>query len=237
VIGLRVSLLGEQQGLSAAASLVERNGDKERAAIYLLQQAVRETQAGDFSRAPELINQAQKLSRAEDVRTLTALVLAQMGNAKLAQAVCKELDKEWPEGTYMQKYWLPLIRAQIDLQQRQPVKALEDLGVATPLELSNPDPLPVATLYPVYVRAQAYLATGDGPKAAAEFKKLIDNRSLVLNFPLAAQARLGMARAWSSANNKENASQSYQDFLALWRDADPDLPVLKQAKAEYAKLK
>jgi serine/threonine protein kinase/Tfp pilus assembly protein PilF len=221
----------------AAASLVERNGDKERAAIYLLQQAVRETQAGDFSRAPELINQAQKLSRAEDVRTLTALVLAQMGNAKQAQAVCKELDKEWPEGTYMQKYWLPLIRAQIDLQQRQPAKALEDLGVATPLELSNPDPLPVATLYPVYVRAQAYLATGDGPKAAAEFKKLIDNRSLVLNFPLAAQARLGMARAWSSANNKENASQSYQDFLALWRDADPDLPVLKQAKAEYAKLK
>jgi eukaryotic-like serine/threonine-protein kinase len=220
----------------AAVDLMQRNGDKEWAAMYLLQQGVRETQVGKFSHAHELIGHAQKLSQGQDVKTLTALILAQMGNVSGAQTICKELDKQWPEDTYIQKYWLPVIRAQIDLGQKRPAKAIDDLGVPTALEFSNPSAIPVATLYPAYLRGQAYLAMGDAAKAIAEFKKLTDNPGLILNFPLGALARLELARAHSASANAENARQFYQDFFALWKDADSDIPVLKQARAEYAKL-
>ncbi|MGA3349051.1 MAG: protein kinase [Candidatus Sulfotelmatobacter sp.] len=220
----------------AAADLMQRDGDKEWAAMYLLQEAVRETAVGEFSRARELIDGAQKLSQGKEVQTLTALILAQMGDVSQSEAVCRELDKQWPEGTYVQKYWLPVIRAKIDIQLRHPAKAIDDLGVSTPLEFSNPVAIPVATLYPAYVRGEAYLAMGDAAKAIPEFKKLIENPGLILNFPLGALARLELARAYSTSANTENARQSYQDFFALWKDADPDIPVLQQAREEYAKL-
>jgi serine/threonine protein kinase/Tfp pilus assembly protein PilF len=220
----------------AAENLLERNGDKEWAAIYLMQQAVREVEMGEFSRTREYISGAQKLSQARDVKILTALIAARMGNIAQAQAECRELDRQWPEGTFIQKYWLPLIRAQIDLQQRHPEKALYDLGVPTELEFSGATVFPVASLYPPYVRGQAYLAMGDGQKASAEFKKLIEHSGLVLNFPLGALSRLQLARSYSSLKNSDGARQSYQDVFALWKEADPDLPVLKQAKTEYANL-
>ncbi|MFZ0815766.1 MAG: protein kinase [Candidatus Sulfotelmatobacter sp.] len=221
---------------SAAENLLERNGDKEWAAIYLMQQAVREVEVGEFSRTREYISGAQKLSQARDVKILTALIAARMGNIAQAQAECRELDQQWPEGTFIQKYWLPLIRAQIDLQQRHPAKALNDLGVPTELEFSGATVFPVASLYPPYVRGQAYLAMGDGQKAAAEFKKLSEHSGLVLNFPLGALSRLQLARSYSLSKNANSARQSYQDFFSLWKDADTDVPVLKQAKTEYAKL-
>jgi serine/threonine protein kinase/Tfp pilus assembly protein PilF len=220
----------------AAENLLERNGDKEWAAIYLMQQAVREVEVGELSRTRQYISDAQKLSQARDVKIMTALIAARMGNVVQAQAECRELDQQWPEGTFIQKYWLPLIRAQIDLQQRHPEKALNDLGVPTELEFSGATVFPVASLYPVYVRGQAYLAMGDGQKAAAEFKKLIEHSGLVLNFPLGALSRLQLARSYSLSKNVNSARQSYQDFFVLWKEADPDVPVLKQAKAEYAKL-
>ena len=147
-----------------------------------------------------------------------------------------ELDKHWPEGTIVQKYWLPAIRAEIDLRQARPSKAIDDLGVATPLELANPGSTAVPTLYPAYVRGQAYLAMGDGPRAAAEFRKLTDRPGLVLNYPLGALAHLGLARAYKSSGDLQNSRQAYLDFLTLWEDADPDIPILNEAKAEYAKL-
>ncbi len=220
----------------AAGNLLERSGDKELAAINLMQQAVRETDSGDFSRARTYIGNAQKLSQAEDVRTLAALVSAETGNVAQAQTFSHQLDREWPEGTYVQKYWLPVIRAEIDLRQHNPHKAVEDLGYPTQLEYCNPGMLPVAPMYPAYVRGQAYLAMEDGQDAITEFKKLIDHRGAVLNYPLGALARLGMARAYRSLKNVDGARQSYKDFLELWKDGDPETPVLKQAKAEYAKL-
>ena len=229
--------LGKAREFShAAENLLERNGDKETAAIFLMQQAVREAESGDFSRTRGYIGDAQMLSQAEEVRTLAALVSAEAGNVAQAQALSHELDKEWPEGTYVQKYWLPVIRAEIDLQQRHPEKAVDHLGVPTQLEYCNPGSVSVVPVYPAYVRGQAYLAMGDGQNAVTEFKKLIDHRGSVLNFPLGALARLGLARAYRSLKNVDSARQSYQDFFALWKDADADVPVLKQAKTEYANL-
>jgi serine/threonine protein kinase/Tfp pilus assembly protein PilF len=219
----------------AAESLLQRDGNQDWAARDLVLAALRETEVGELERAQSNISQAQKLSRGEDVTTLAALVLAQTGGIDQAEGLCRELDKQWPLGTYIQKYWLPLIRAEIDLQRHQPSKAIDDLGVPTPLELANPDPTLVATLYPAYVRGQAYLAMGDGAKAAVEFKKLTDGRGLVLNFPLGALAYLQLARAYNLAGDSVKARQSYETFFALWKDADPAIPILKQAKAEYAK--
>ncbi|MGA9447479.1 MAG: protein kinase, partial [Candidatus Sulfotelmatobacter sp.] len=147
---------------NAAENLMERDGNKEWAASYLVQAALRESEVGKFAQAQKYISQAQKLSRGQDVATLTAVVLAQVGNVNQAEALCNELDKHWPEGTIVQKYWLPAIRAEIDLRQARPSKAIDDLGVATPLEFANPGSTAVPTLYPAYVRGQAYLAMGDG---------------------------------------------------------------------------
>jgi eukaryotic-like serine/threonine-protein kinase len=220
----------------AAENLMERDGNKELAASYLVQAAVRETEVGEFARAQRYNSQAQKLSHGQDVATLTAVALVQIGSVNQAEALCHELDKQWPEGTIVQKYWLPAIRAQVDLRQARPSKAIDDLGVATPLEFANPGSTAVPTLYPAYVRAQAYLAMGDGPKAATEFRKLTDRPGLVLNYPLGALAHLGLAHAYKSSGDLQNSRQAYLDFLSLWKDSDPDIPILKQAKAEYAKL-
>ena len=220
----------------AAENLMERDGNKELAASYLVQAAVRESEVGEFARAQQYISQAQKLSHGQDVATLSAVALVQIGSVNQAEALCHELDRQWPEGTIVQKYWLPAIRAQIDLRQARPSKAIDDLGVATPLEFANPGSTAVPTLYPAYVRAQAYLAMGDGPKAATEFRKLTDRPGLVLNYPLGALAHLGLARAYKSSGDLQNSRQAYLDFLSLWKDSDSDIPILKQAKAEYAKL-
>ena len=220
----------------AAENLMERDANKEFAASYLVQAALRESEVGEFARAQQYISQAQKLSHGQDVATLTAVALVQIGSVNQAEALCHELDKQWPEGTIVQKYWLPAIRAEIDLRQARPSKAMDDLGVATPLEFANPGSTAVPTLYPTYVRAQAYLAMGDGPRAAREFRELTDRPGLVLNYPLGALAHLGLARAYKSTGDLQNSRQAYLDFLSLWKDADPDIPILKEAKVEYAKL-
>jgi serine/threonine protein kinase/tetratricopeptide (TPR) repeat protein len=220
----------------AAENLMERDANKELAASYLVQAALRESEVGEFARAQQYISQAQKLSHGQDVATLTAVALVQIGSVNQAEALCHELDKQWPEGTIVQKYWLPAIRAEIDLRQARPSKAIDDLGVATPLEFANPGSTAVPTLYPAYLRAQAYLAMGNGPRAATEFRKLTDRPGLVLNYPLRAVAHLGLAHAYKSSGDLQNSRQAYLDFLSLWKDADPDIPILKEAKVEYAKL-
>jgi tetratricopeptide (TPR) repeat protein len=131
---------------------------------------------------------------------------------------------------------VPTIRAALELQRGSPRQAIELLQVTRPYELSTPMPLKIV-LYPVYVRGQAYLMQRNGTAAAEEFQKFIDHRGLVANFPLGVLARLGLARSYVLQGNSEKALSAYQDFLALWKDADPDIPILKQAKAEYSKLR
>jgi len=222
-----------------AADLMQHEGDKESAASCLAQAAVREAEIGDLAAARNFLSDAQKLSHGQEVMTLAAVVMARIGELKPAETVAQNMDKRWPVGTFTQKYWLPVIRAEIDLQQGQGAKAVDDLvpaAQAGQLEFASPPALPVPAIYPAYVRGYAYLAVGDGSRAAAEFQKFIDHPGVVLNFPLGALARLGRARAYARSGDSSKARDDYRYFLQLWKDADPSLPILKQAKTEYAKL-
>jgi eukaryotic-like serine/threonine-protein kinase len=133
-------------------------------------------------------------------------------------------------------YWLPTIRAAIELDSNDPAKALMLLEAAAPYELAQPPQFQLGTMYPVYVRGEAQLTAHNGAGAAAEFQKFLDHPGVTINFPLGALAHLGLARAYALSGDSAKAKTAYQDFFGLWKDADPDIPILKEAKAEYAKL-
>jgi hypothetical protein len=133
-------------------------------------------------------------------------------------------------------YWLPTINAAIQLQANNSSAAVMDLETAAPYELGDPPPMQTGMLYPAYLRGQAYLLAKNGSAAVAEFEKLLNHRGIVLNFPTGALAHLQVGRAYALASDTAKAKAAYKDFLTLWKDADPDIPILKEAKAEYAKL-
>jgi predicted Zn-dependent protease len=166
---------------------------------------------------------------------MAALALARAGKRQEAEELTAELDKTFPLNTMVQGYWVPTTRAASALQSQDPNQAVELLKRASAIELGQPTGLTVF-LCPVYLRGEAYLTLHDGGAAAGEFQKFIDHRGLVVNFPWGALARLGLARAYAMQGDTAKARAAYQDFLTLWKDADPDIPILKQAKAEYAKL-
>jgi predicted Zn-dependent protease len=170
------------------------------------------------------------------VRVIAALALARAGDAAGAEKLAAELDKSFPLDTLVQRYWLPSIRAGVALDRNDPNRAIELLKVASTIELSSITADLTIFLCPVYIRGEAYLMLHDGNAAAAEFQKFIDHRGVVMNFPWGALSRLGLARAYAMGGNTAKARAAYHDFLTLWKDADPDIPILKQAKAEYAKL-
>jgi predicted Zn-dependent protease len=177
-----------------------------------------------------------KLAPNRDVRAIAALALARAGDTAGAEKLAAELDKAFPLDTRVQRYWLPTIRAGVVLERKDPDRAIELLRVASTVELGMPANLTIY-LCPVYLRGEAYLMLHDGNRAAAEFQKFIDYRGVVVNFPWGALARLGLARAYAMQGDTAKARAAYQDFLTLWKDADPDIPILKQARAEYARLK
>jgi DNA-binding winged helix-turn-helix (wHTH) protein/Tfp pilus assembly protein PilF len=220
-----------------AANLMEHDGDKELAATCLAEGAVREAAVGNSARARSLIANAQKILRGQDVVILTSLVAAQIGDRKQVGTLIQEMNREWPEDTFVQKYWLPVIRAVMDIHEQQWSKAVSHLDPAAPFDFASPPSLSVATIYPAYVRGYAYLGAGDGTRSALEFQKLVDHSGMVLNFPLAPLARLGRARAYARSGDPAKARTAYLDFLQFWHEADPDLPIFKQAKAEYAALR
>jgi eukaryotic-like serine/threonine-protein kinase len=222
---------------NTAAKLMQNDGQKEAAGLCLAQAAVREAEIGDYLRARDLISRAQHLTRDQNVLTLTALVMVQIGDFAKGHVLAGKLDRQYPSNTFIQKYWLPLIGAVADVRQNQGAKAVSLLDPVEPLDSAAPDEFVTATLYPAYVRGQAYLALGDGSKAEAEFQKLLGHPGVVLNFPLGAVARLGEARAYARSHDSLKAHDAYRDFLQLWKDADPDVPILKQARAEYAALR
>jgi tetratricopeptide (TPR) repeat protein/predicted Ser/Thr protein kinase len=226
-----------------AMDSAEHNDAKETAATYQAELAFCEVEAGNKERARAEANAALKLAPNRDVKAQVALALARAGDAAGAERLAAELDKTFPLDTVVQRFWLPTIRAAIALERKDPNRAVELLKQASAIELG----LIGAPLGPIYVRGQAYLALGDGNRAAAEFQKYIDHRAVAINFPWGALARLGLARAYAleaqSAQGaaaepaRAKARAAYQDFLTLWKDADPDIPILKEAKSEYAKLK
>jgi tetratricopeptide (TPR) repeat protein len=240
-----------------AMDAAQRNGAKESAASYQVAAAVREVEAGKREQARAEANAALKLAPNRDVRAVAALALARAGDTAGAEKLAAELAKTFPLHTLVQRYWLPTIRAAVALERKDPNRAIELLNVVSPIELGEPTNITVY-LCPVYVRGEAYLMLRDGKGAAAEFQKFIDHRGVAMNFPWGALARLGLARAYAleagvgaglvpaqgrprgaplQPDARAKARAAYQDFLTLWKDADPDIPILKQAKTEYAKLK
>jgi len=167
---------------------------------------------------------------------LAALTLARVRDTARANAIVEQLEKSDPLNTVLKLYWLPTLKAAIELNGGNSGQALVSLEAAAPYELGQPPPMIEGTLYPAYLRGQAYLLAHNGTAAAAEFQKLLDHRGIVVNFPLGALAHLGLARAYSLSGDTAKARTAYQDYFALWKDADPDIPILKEAKAESTKL-
>ena len=218
-----------------AMDSAQHHDAKESAAAYQAAAALREVESGNREQARAEANAAVKLAPNRDVRVIAALALARAGDTAGAEKLAGELDKTFPLDTLVQRYWLPTIRAGVALERQDLNRAIDLLKVASTIELSEPTNLSVS-LCPVYLRGEAYLMLRDGHRAAAEFQKFIDHRGLVVNFPWGALARLGLARAYAFEGDTAKARAAYQDFLTLWKDADPDIPILKEAKAEYAKL-
>jgi predicted Zn-dependent protease len=167
-----------------------------------------------------------------------ALALAYAGDANRAQALADDLGKRFPEDTIVQVNYLPTLRAKLALLHANPQEALVILGAASPYELGLPslNYYNWPNLYPVYVRGEAYLAAHQGGQAAVEFQKILDHRGIVLNEPIGALAHLQLGRAYAMQGDTAKSRAAYQDFLTLWKDADPDIPILKEAKAEFARL-
>jgi len=213
-------------------------GEAEDAAKRQIYAALREVEFGNGAQVRREAASALAQSSTTNVRVLAALALARAGDSDRAQKMADELRKENPLNATINGYWLPTIRAAVEINRKNPVKAIQILEAATPYELGNPVPSPTfgGTLYPVYLRGQAYLLMRQGSPAGAEFQKYVDHRSVVNSCPLGALARLGLARAYALQGDTPKARAAYQDFLTLWKDADPDIPILKQAKAEHAKL-
>jgi serine/threonine protein kinase/tetratricopeptide (TPR) repeat protein len=219
-----------------AVDAAVRNNSKETAALWQVNAALREAEIGNPAAAKQDVAAALTLAPGRDVKMLSALTLARAGETARARAIVEELEKSYSAQTVLKVYWLPTIKAAIELNANNSTQSLVFLEAAAPYELGDPPQFQPGTLYPAYIRGQAYLADHNGTAAAAEFQKFLDHRCIVVNIPLGALAHLGLARAYAMAGDTAKAKAAYQDFLALWKDADPDIPILKEAKAEYATL-
>jgi predicted Zn-dependent protease/predicted Ser/Thr protein kinase len=220
----------------AVASTVHAE-QKELAAAAKAEAALREALFGNASEARLRSAEVLRLSTSRDAQYGAALALAFAGDAAHALTLADDLATRFPKDTVVQDNYLPTIHAQLALSLKDFSKAAEVLQAGAPYEMRSPSALPSTTLYPAYVLGQAYLAAHQGSEAAAEFQRILDQRGVVQNEPIGALAHLGLARAYALQGDTSKARGAYQDFLTLWKDADPDIPILIAAKSEYAKLK
>jgi len=219
--------LRESRGfLQQAVEEAKSRRSPKRAASYLAGAAVAEATVGNLKEARVLAQQALALDGTIDTQNAVAAVFAQTGDTASVQKIIELLNKGLPQGTLIQNQRIPVLRSMIE---RDPAKAVEDLESARPTELN--------ALRPIYGRGLAYLRWGKGAEAATEFQKILAHRTIVPEFVIHPLSQLGLARAYVLQGDTAKARGAYQDFLALWKDADPDIPVLLAAKAEYAKLK
>jgi serine/threonine protein kinase/tetratricopeptide (TPR) repeat protein len=226
-----------------------RADSKENGAISQESASLREAAFGNAAAARQAAAEALKLvPTSQAVEVEAALAFAMAGDGVRAESLAHDMNKRFPLDTQMQSLWLPAIRAQLALNRKNPADALNALQVAVaPIELGQIQFVAnISCLYPTYIRGEAYLAAGQGSAAGAEFQKILDHSGMVWNCWTGALAHLGVARANAlQAKTSQGADAdaarvralaAYKDFLTLWKDADPDIPILKQAKAEYAKL-
>ena len=230
--------LQQARNLARTAADVAIPAKREAAALYKAGAAIWDALFGNATEATQSAKAALDLSRGRDVEYGAAFALVLSGDSYQAERLAGDLDKRFPGDTCVQFSYLPALRALFALNQGQPSKAIEalmraryELGVPGSWYNGN-----FGALYPIYVRGLAYLDARQGADAAAEFQKMIDYRGALGTDPVSALARLQLGRAYALSGDKAKAKAAYQDFLTLWKDADPDIPILKQAQAEYAKL-
>ena len=219
-----------------AADVAVRADSKETAALWRAAAGLREAEFGNPAAARHNVDAALSLSSGRDIKLLAALTLARAGDTTNAKKLVEQLklEKTASTNTMLKFYCLPTIDAAIEISKNNPSQAILDLEATMPYELGGPLMFPY--LYPSWIRGQAYLAANNGTAAAVEFKKLIDHPGIALNQPVASLAHLQLGRAHALAGDAAQATAAYQDFFMLWKDADPDIPILTAAKAEYAKL-
>jgi serine/threonine protein kinase/predicted Zn-dependent protease len=216
-----------------AADLAQQSDQRETAAFYEAEAAMREALFGNAPEARQRALAAVGLSKSRDVEYGVAFALALSGDSSRSQPFMDDLSRRFPEDTISAADYRPTLRALHALNHNEPAKAIEMLQAAIPYELGE---WGLASLYPAYVRGEAYLAARQGREAAVEFQKILDHRGIVISDPIGALAHLQLGKAYALSGDKTKAKNAYKDFLTLWKDADPDIPILKQAKAEYAKL-
>ncbi len=221
-----------------AADAAHRADLKEPAALWLADAALREAAFGNRDQLRQFATESGKIApNSRDAQILIALALARGGDASRAEAIADDLNRRFPVNTVVQAVWLPAIRAQMESSRGNAAKAVDLLQSATPYELGEGiGSLNFVCILPAYIRGEAYLGAKQASAAASEFQKILDHRGLVSNCWTGALAHLGLARAYALSADIAKARTNYQDFLALWKDADPDIPILLAAKAEYAKL-
>lgn len=213
-------------------------GQRERAATYVAGIAVREALFGNVTEARQAATSGLQLSKSRDVEYGVAVELAIPGDRSRALPLIEDLERRFPEDTFVKFTYSPTLRAILAREHGGPSEAIELLQTIAPYELAIPRAWAgfFGDLYPVYVRGETFLSMHRGREAAVEFQKIIDHRGIVASDPIGAIAHLQLGRAYGLAEDKTKARAAYRDFLVLWKDADPDIPILKQARAEYGWL-
>jgi eukaryotic-like serine/threonine-protein kinase len=222
-----------------AVDLAQQSGEKERAALFEAGAALREALFGNATTAKQDAIAVLKLSQGRDAEYGAAFALALAGDSVHSRTLAEALEGRLPEDTAVRFSYLPEVRGLLALNHGEPAKAIELLQLAVPYELGDPPSSFLGyfgSFYPQYVRGEAYLAAHQGGEAAAEFQKILDHRGIVVSDPIGALAHLQLGRAYVLSGETTKAKAAYRDFLTLWKDADPDIPILQQAKVEYAKL-
>lgn len=222
--------------LAQAIHSALQNGASGRAPEWQAHAALWEAELGNSARARRDATTALAMDGGKDVGAVAALALARAGDAARAEILARDLSRQAPSNMRMDSYWLPSIRAAIEIDRRNPARAIHVLQIAEPYEFGG-DPITSDTLYPVYLRGQAYLMEGNGKGAVAEFEKILQHRGRTANGVIAALAHLELGRAYALSSDVSKARSAYQDFMALWKDADPGALPLRQATTEYARMR
>ena len=223
-----------------AIALNQQTPLHEKVPLFHAGTAFREALLGNVSEARQGAAAALALSQDRDVEYGAAFALALSGDSSGAETLANDLDRRFPEDTTVRGVYLPAIRGLLALSHHEPARAIELLQVASRYDLGTPPSSAIGffgNLSTIYVRGLAHLAAHQGVDAAAEFQKILDHRSIVVSDPIGALAHLQLGRALVMSGETAKARAAYRDFLALWKDADPDIPILGQAKAEYAALR
>jgi eukaryotic-like serine/threonine-protein kinase len=214
-----------------SAQVSDRLGFKETTADTQAGFALMQAEVGNTAKAKALADSSAALAHGRLNMEPVAVALAMTGEGKRAQAIVDDLGRRFPDDTILHQVSIPVVRALVELEGKAPEKAIEALQPTTPYELGA-----AQGLLPIYIRGQAYLQAKRGAEAVQEFQKIVDHRGVAPTFPEHSLAKLGLGRAYRMTGDTAKARAAYQDFFALWKDADPDVPILKEARAEYAKL-